>query len=113
MARELNRRDVEILGKLAPELQELICQGSGLEFRSILPPVSNHFARDDLDLAKRLERLSVEELQYISALVEDGSESLGCLAPEAAEVFFQVLRNKISPEAAERARVAYELGGCD
>jgi len=113
MARVLDKRDIDILRTLAPEVGELIDQGWEPEFRSILPPVSNHFARDDLDLAKRLDRLSVEDLQYLSVLIEDGSESLGCLAPEAAEVFFEVMRNRLSREAEEKARVAYELGGCN
>lgn len=111
MPRELSPRDLDILRKLAPELESVICSGSGVEFRSILPPVSNHFAMDEEDLAERLERLSADDLSYISDLIADGSESLGCLGPEAAEVFFEILERKLSRNDAQRARTIYETGG--
>lgn len=82
-----------------------------MEYRSILPPVSNHFAMDEVDLAERLDRLSTDDLSYIADLIADGRESLGCLEPEAAEVFFEVLERKLSRNDAQRARTIYETDG--
>ena len=50
--RKLNDKDNEILQKLAPEAS------IPTHYRSILPPVSMHFAADDKDLQDRLKRLS-------------------------------------------------------
>jgi hypothetical protein len=57
--RKLNEKDNEILSKLAPEAS------IPTHYRSILPPVSMHFAADDEDLQDRLKRLSTEDLQYL------------------------------------------------
>lgn len=114
MARELDEKDLEILKKLAPELESLICSGSGVEFQSILPPLANHIAMGGQDFVERLRRLSEEEMRYLSERILDGSESLGCLEPEYAELFFQVLGMRLSEEAADKVREAYESGGvCD
>jgi len=113
MPRELDDRDLEILRKVAPELEKLICSGSGVEYRSILPPVANHFSRDELDFENRLARLSLNELQYISDLALDGRESMGCLEPEYAEVFFNMVSDKLSADTAKKIREVYEAGeGC-
>jgi hypothetical protein len=53
--RTLNEKDNEILRKLAPEAS------IPTHYRSILPPVSMHFAADDEDLQDRLKRLSTED----------------------------------------------------
>ncbi|OPY44493.1 MAG: hypothetical protein A4E47_01533 [Methanosaeta sp. PtaU1.Bin028] len=111
MPRELDEDDLKILGKLAPELEHLICSGSGVEYRSILPPVANHFSYDDADFATRLERLTPEELKHIARLIPDGRESLGCLEPESAEIFFQILERKVGEREAQEARQAYQNGG--
>jgi hypothetical protein len=114
MARELNTKDIEIMRKLAPELEDVICRGSGLEYRSILPPTANHFATDDLDFAQRLDRLTKDELMYLMEMIKDGRESLGCLQEESAEVFIAVVQNNLSREDAALAREIYEAeGGCD
>ena len=49
--RKLNEKDLEILRKLAPEAS------IPTHYRSILQPVSMHFATDDEDLQDRLKRL--------------------------------------------------------
>jgi hypothetical protein len=114
MARDLSRRDLDILCKLAPEVNSLICEGSGVEFRSILPPVSRHFARDETDFSERLGRLDRADLEYLVARISDGSESLGCMPPEDVESLARVLAEKISREVADRVVTAYEeAGGCD
>jgi hypothetical protein len=113
MARTLSERDIGILRKLAPEVEELICSGSGVEYRSILPPVSRHYSEDEADFAARLERLDADDLKYLVGAIEDGSESLGCMPPEDVESLVRIITAKISAEVAKRVIAAYETGPCD
>ena len=83
--RKLNEKDLEIFRKLAPEAS------IPTHYRSILPPVSMHFAADDEDLQDRLKRLSTEDLKYLADLILDGSECLLCISPEAAGMFLDLL----------------------
>jgi hypothetical protein len=113
MPRKLNDYDLEILKKLAPELEKLICSGSGVEYRSLLPPVANHISRDEVDFGNRLSKLSQKELTYISDLALSGGESLGCLEPEYAAVFFEMVSDKLSSDMGAKLQEAYEKGeGC-
>ncbi len=113
MARELSEKDREILLKLVPELKDLLKHGIDLDYRNILPPVANHYSRDEKDFEQRLKQLSVEEMSYLADLVLEGSESTGCLYPEFAEVFFVVAGQRLSEEVADKLREAYESGeGC-
>jgi hypothetical protein len=113
MGRELSDRDREILKKLVPEFDDLLKQGIDLDYMNILPPVANHHSKDERDFEERLKRLSSEDMQYVSDLIFDGSESLGCLYPEFAEVFFTVAGKKLSSVVADQLREAYESGeGC-
>jgi hypothetical protein len=110
MARTLGDMDRNIVNKLAPEIVEMQRHGIDLDYLNILPPVANHHSKDEQDFAQRLNRLSAEDMRYLSDRILDGSESLGCLYPEFAEVFFDVLGKKLSSEAADRLREAYESG---
>ena len=114
MSRDLSNKDREIMGKLVPEMQEVFRPDSGieLEYANILPPVANHHSRDERDFQARISRLTAEELKYLYERIIEGTESLGCLQPEFAEPFFRLLAEKLSSEAAERARIAYESGEC-
>ena len=89
MARTLSEKDVEILKKLAPECADITCVGSGFDFQSILPPVSNHYALDDDDFEERLKRLDIFELEYLSEVILDGSEN--GLGPQGDELLDQVI----------------------
>ena len=111
MVRQLSERDIEILKKLAPEVEELLSAGASVEFHSLLPPVSRHFARDERDFAERIQRLTPAELEYLVGAIEDGSESLGCMPPEDVEELLHVLREKVSDAAAEKVRAVYASGG--
>jgi len=107
MARPLSQRDLEILKKLAPEADDPLCPGSGHDFFSILPPVSNHFATSDTDFLDRLERLSDEDLAYLTGLILDGSESVGCMHPEHVVLLADQVARKISMETAESIIALY------
>jgi hypothetical protein len=113
MGRELSDRDRNVLMKMVPELEDLQSQGIDLEYMNILPPVANHHSKDERDFEEKLKRLSSDDMRYISDLILEGSESLGCLNPEFAEVFFTVAGRKLSSVVADQLRDAYESGeGC-
>jgi hypothetical protein len=114
MARTLSERDQEILRKLAPEICDPLCPGSGHEFFSILPPVSNHFAASDEDFLARIRRLSREELEYLAGLVLLGSESVSCVRPEHIVLFAEEVAERLSPGLAERIIGIYAAeGSCE
>ncbi len=113
MARELDDKDRAILRKLVPEFEELLSQGIDLEYMNILPPVANHHSKDTRDFEERLKRLSADDLRYLTDRVLDESESLGCLYPEYAEVFFDAVGRNLSPEVEDQVRKTYESSeGC-
>jgi hypothetical protein len=113
MPRILNERDKAILSILAPELGDPCCEESGHEFQSILPPISNHFARDEQDFRDRIARLSTEDLQYLADRILDGGESMGCMPPEDVESLVALIRQKISPEIAKKVQNAYGADICE
>ncbi len=110
MARELSERDREILRKLVPEMDDLISQGIDLEYMNILPPVANHHSMDEKDFGERLKRLDAEEMRFLADRILDGTESLGCLYPEFAEIFFIEAGKNLSSVVADQLREAYETG---
>ena len=99
--RKLNDKDNEILQKLAPEAS------IPTHYRSILPPVSMHFAADDEDLQDRLKRLSKEDLKYLAERILDGSECLLWISPEAAEMFLDLLEERMPGDTAKSVREQY------
>ncbi|MGZ4942119.1 MAG: hypothetical protein ACXV5N_10650 [Halobacteriota archaeon] len=99
--RTLNETDIAILRKLAPEAK------IPTHYRSILPPVSMHYATDEWDLQNRLKRLSTEDLTYLADRILDGSECLLCISPEAAEMFLDLLDEKVPGDTAKRIREQY------
>lgn len=99
--RTLNEKDIEILKKLAPEAN------IPTHYRSILPPVSMHYATDDEDLLDRLRKLSTEDLRYLADRILDGTECLLCVSPEAAGMFLDLLEEKVPGDTARRIREQY------
>ncbi|HOT03807.1 MAG TPA: hypothetical protein PK069_06485 [Methanolinea sp.] len=114
MPRELSRRDLSLLSKMAPECGDLTCESSGLPFRSLLPPVSNHFSAGPDDFGERIGRLNRDDLVYLLDLIRDGSESLGCLPPENASVLIDIVARQFGTGAAAEVLEIYEAGhACD
>ena len=102
--RRLNEKDIEILKKLAHEIETK----SRIEYRSILPPISMHYAVDKEDFRDRVSRLDAQDLGYLSDRILDGSECLLCISPEFAGIFLDVLEEKHSREKAEQIRKQYK-----
>ncbi|MCX9081669.1 MAG: hypothetical protein OIN83_05685 [Candidatus Methanoperedens sp.] len=111
MARKLSSSDLQILKKIAPELVDSTCAHAGWEFRSVLPPVSQHISPSNSDFRERLLKLSQEELIYLVDLVFEGMESLHCVKKEHVDAFIEVVRERISKEKAAKLLELYEFAG--
>jgi hypothetical protein len=110
MSRELSDFDWQILEKLAPELCENgVCSGSGRKYRSILPPISMHYAKSREDFRQRVERLTDEELDYLICLAENGEESMTCIRPEHKEEFLEMVGRRTTGERAAKLRKFVEF----
>lgn len=110
MSRTLGEYDISLLLKLAPECESLVCNKSETVFRSILPPVGNHFAKDADDFAQRLNKLTQDEFVYLIDLIISGKEGIGCLPTECAEVLIELAMEKAGSNAANELFALYECG---
>lgn len=108
MARILSDKDIDLLKKLAPECEDLLCSGSGVPYRSILPPLANHYSLDAIDFHRRVSGISSGDLDYLIALILEGEESLGCVPPDYIIIFLKVVEEKLGEEAAATVRQKYE-----
>jgi hypothetical protein len=111
MARKLNPRDILILRKLAPELIETTCGHAGHEFRSVIPPVSQHVSTSPGDFRKRLMMLSDDDLNYLINLIFEGMESLHCVKKEHADALIEVVGSRISKVKAAELLELYKFVG--
>ncbi len=108
MARQLDEKDIKILRILAPECEEMICSGSGVEFRSILPPVANHYSRSEEDFKKRLLRLTDGDLRYLVGKIKEGEESVACVPPEYADILIGEISIREGKDVANEILNIYE-----
>ncbi|HEY9204527.1 MAG TPA: hypothetical protein VIO58_01290 [Candidatus Methanoperedens sp.] len=111
MSRKLSHEDMSILKKLAPELVDPTCRHAGHEFRSVLPPVSQHFSQSYEDFRQRILNLSDEELVYLVNLIFDGMESLHCVRKEHADALVEVVGKRISKVKAAELLELYKYVG--
>lgn len=95
MAREFTDRDIEILNKLAPELEGNIQSPQGHQYLFILRPVSHRVAKSSEDFKERLLGLSDEELEYLVDLALKAQEDIRGLAEDDMYVFLEVIEMKI------------------
>ncbi|MCD4703451.1 MAG: hypothetical protein K8R64_04035 [Methanosarcinaceae archaeon] len=114
MARKLDEKDIRLIKKLAPECIDLECSSSGFNFKSILPPVANHFSKDLPDFFSRLKKLSDSDLEYLFDLIQEGKESLGCLRPDYAGAVQKVVAARVGDEEAnEIIRIYTSNDACE
>jgi hypothetical protein len=111
MARKLTQHDLLILQKLAPELADTSCGHSGHEFRSVLPPVSQHLSTSPGDFMERLVKLSDEELDYLLSLIFEGMESLHCVKKEHVDALGEVIGVRLSKIKAAELLELYKFAG--
>jgi hypothetical protein len=110
MVRTLSPRDLEILKKHAPEVNDPLYPGSGHDFFSILPPISNHFATSDSDFFARIERLSEEDLRYLVWIILDGAENIECMHPEHVVLLADQVARRLSMNIADSIISRYASG---
>lgn len=99
-----------MLKKLAPECADLMCSGSRAPYRSILPPISNHYSKNEEDFKWRISLLDEGELGYLVTLIKSGEESLGCVPPQYIRVFLELVEEQLGTEAAEELLGIYVAG---
>ncbi len=111
MARKLNSGDLHILKKLAPELVDPTCGHAGHEFRSVLPPVSQHISTSSGDFRERLLKLTDDELNYLVNLIFEGMESLHCVKKEHVDALVEVVSLRLSKAKAAELLELYKFAG--
>jgi hypothetical protein len=111
MARKLKSEDLRILKKIAPELVDSTCGHAGWEFRSVLPPVSQHVSNTSGDFRERLSRLSENDLDYLVNLIFEGMESLHCVKKEHVDELVEVVGIRISKVKATQLLELYKFAG--
>lgn len=111
MARKLNKDDLILLRKLAPELVDPTCAHAGGEFRSVLPPVSQHVSSSQEDFRERLMKLSDDELNYLIDLIFEGMESLHCVRKEHVDALVEVVGSRLSTVKATELLELYKFAG--
>ncbi|GAB7016860.1 hypothetical protein [Methanogenium cariaci] len=107
MARILSKKDQDILKKCAPECENMICSGSNVPYRSVLPPVANHYAANADDFRERITHLTADELEYLTTLITTGEESLCCLPPDYFAVFLEQVTASLGKSARREMLNAY------
>jgi len=110
LPRKLSEEDIKLLKKLAPECAGLECSGSNAPYRSLLPPLSNHFTTDLDDFKRRLSFLNDEDMSYLISLIKSGEESLGCVPPQYIQVFIAFVEEKLGSELAKEIFKIYTSG---
>ncbi|MDQ1276504.1 MAG: hypothetical protein QG610_2082 [Euryarchaeota archaeon] len=112
MARILSETDIGILKTVAPECEGYLCSGSGVNYRSILPPLANHFSKDADDFLRRIKLLSRYDLEYLVRLIFSGEESLGCIPFDYFVLFVENVSERLGKDIADQVKKSYENSEC-
>jgi hypothetical protein len=95
MTREFTQKDIEILNKLAPELQGNINSPLGHQYLFLLRPVSHRLAKSSEDFKERVLRLTDDELEYMVDLALEAQEDIRGLEDEDMYAFIDVIDERI------------------
>lgn len=109
MVRKLSERDIKLLLVMAPEYSGESCRGSGVPYKSLLPPVANHYATGAKDFVDRIKRLDSEDLEYLIELMLNGEESLHCLSPEHYHLLDELIILHAGADTARKIGARYAL----
>jgi len=112
MPRILSETDIAILKTVAPECKGYLCSGSGMTYRSILPPLANHYSKNSADFLGRIKLLSKSDLEYLVGLIISDEESLGCVPIEYIDLFIENVSERLGEEMATRVRNSYNNSEC-
>ncbi|MBP2132920.1 hypothetical protein J2128_000841 [Methanomicrobium sp. W14] len=109
----MSEKDLEIFRKAAPEYNIDLCPSSGVDFRSVLPPLANHISKDDEDFRERILKLSEKDWKYLTELILKGDENISCLSRETLCSVIECVQKNVSADDARRIETIYELSSCD
>ena len=109
MVRTLSEKDITLLSKMSPEFDGESCRGSGAPYRSLLPPIANHYSQDAEDFKARIERLTDEDFNYLVGLILDGEESLHCIPPEYYSILEEKIAKKLGEVVARKVSAFYAM----
>lgn len=98
MSRVFSDMDKQIFDKLAPELSGNTTSSAGHNYPFILRPISHKIAESAEDFRERMERLNVEELDYIVRLALEDKEDIHSLEPEDVDTIMELVEQKISTQ---------------
>lgn len=98
MGRVFSDMDKQIFDKLAPELSGNTISSGGHNYPFILRPLSHKIAQSAEDFRERMERLSVEELDYLVKLALENKEDIRSLEPEDIDTIMELVEQKISAQ---------------
>jgi len=107
MARTLSLRDIELLKQMAPEFAGEECSITNAPYKSLLTPISRHYATDADDFIMRVEKLSLEDLQYLCDIIISGEESLHCMPPECFISFVKYVKKSFGGMIAAKVTATY------
>jgi hypothetical protein len=110
MSRQFNKKDIEILNKLAPELGGNTQSPQGHQYLFILRPISHRLAQSSEDFKNRLQRLNDDELEYLVDLALKAQEDIRGLAEDDMYAFMEVIADRV-PKKAPRLKEFLGLFG--
>jgi len=103
--RTFTELDKKILAKLAPEFEGTTGPAPGHDFKFILLPVSHKISESSQDFAARVNKLTDDELGYITDLILKGEEDTRSLAEGDHEALVEVIEKRLPRRADELKNV--------
>lgn len=107
MVRTLSPHDVKLLQQMAPEFTGENCSTINAPYKSLLPPIANHYSTNADDFSMRIKKLSSDDLQYLCELIISGEESLHCLPPEYFSLLAAHVKETIGAPFAAKVTAVY------
>ena len=107
MVRILSPHDLKLLQLMAPEFAGEECATANTPYKSLLPPIANHYAVGGSDFLTRIQKLSASDLQYLCDLIISGEESLHCLSPEYFSLFIAYVKEILGAPLAVKITAVY------
>ncbi len=99
--RTFTELDKKILARLAPELEGATGPAPGHDFKFILLPVSHRISESPEDFAARINKLTDDELEYISDLILRREEDSRSLAEGDYDALVEVMEKRLPARAVE------------
>jgi hypothetical protein len=109
--RKLTDLDKKLLAKLAPEFKGATGPAPGHNYKFILLPVSHKLAESPEDFAKRVNKLTDEELDYVVDLILRGEEDIRSLAEGDFDALIDLIEKRLPEKAKELTLVFTDLLG--